>query len=242
MASLIPQEAVRLSPLRMRWCRLAFVHWPFEPAAVQRLLPSGLLVEEYDGRAWVGLTPFVMTDIRPAGMPAVPAARRLATLLETNLRTYVRGPDGRDGLWFLSVHASGAVVSMMARASTGAPYHLGDLSVTEHGGVLACAGSRRGGEPFYQLRIRPGDPIDPSDFDVWLTTRWRVYTRRCGMLLRTPVWHEPWPLCTASVEELAETVTSAAGLPRPAAEPIAHYTPGAGHVRIGLPRPAAARH
>jgi uncharacterized protein YqjF (DUF2071 family) len=238
MASLMPQEAVRLPVLRMRWCRLAFVHWPFEPAAVQRLLPSGLLVEEHEGRAWVGVAPFMMTDVRPAGVPAAP---RLATLRETNLRTYVRGPDGRDGLWFLSVLASSARVSRMARAGTGAPYHLGDLSVTEHGGVLSYAGSRRGGEPSYRLCIRPGDPIDPTDFDVWLTTRWRVYTRRCGMLLRTPVRHEPWPLCTASIEELAQTMTTAAGLPQPAAGPIAHYTPGARHVRIGAPRPATPR-
>jgi uncharacterized protein YqjF (DUF2071 family) len=104
----------------------------------------------------VSLTPFVMTDVRPAFLPALQVTRRLTTFPETNLRTYVRGPDGRDGLWFLSVEAASAAMSLIIRAGTGAPYHRGDLSVTEHGAMLAYAGRRRGGEPAYLLRIRPG--------------------------------------------------------------------------------------
>ncbi|MFI2369275.1 YqjF family protein [Streptomyces sp. NPDC018833] len=241
MASLEPDETVGAPVLRMGWSRQAFVHWPFDPAAVQRLLPSGLVAEEYQGRAWVSLTPFVMADVRPAVLPALQMTNRLSTFPETNLRTYVRGPGGRDGLWFLSVEAASAAMSLITRAATGAPYHLGDLSVTEHGGVLAYAGCRRGGEPAYRLRIRPGTPLVPSALEVCLTSHWRVYTRQWGMLLETPVWHEPWPLHTAAIEELGQTLTPAAGLADPRAEPIAHYSPGVHQVRVGIPRPAICR-
>ncbi|MBT2365723.1 DUF2071 domain-containing protein [Streptomyces sp. ISL-10] len=241
MASLEPEEKVRLPVLRMGWCRQAFVHWPFDPAAVQRLLPRGLIVEEYEGRAWVSLTPFVMAGVRPAVLPALQVTGRLTTFPETNLRTYVRGPDGRDGLWFLSVEAGSAAISVIIRAGTGAPYHLGDLSVSEHAAVLAYAGCRRGGEPAYRLRIRPGAPLEPSALEVCLTSHWRVYSRHCGVLLETPVWHEPWPLHTAAVEEFAQTLTTAAGLPHSSAEPIVHYSPGVHQVRVGIPRPAVCR-
>ena len=32
--------------MRQRWERLTFLHWPFEAADVQRLLPAGLLILE----------------------------------------------------------------------------------------------------------------------------------------------------------------------------------------------------
>jgi uncharacterized protein YqjF (DUF2071 family) len=61
--------------------------------------------------------------------------------------------------------------------------------------------------------LRPGDPIQPSDRDIWLTGRWRAYTRRFGILFETPVEHEPWPLAAGVVEELTETLVTATGLP-----------------------------
>lgn len=37
-----------------RWETLTFLHWRFDPGAVQRLLPPGLTVETRDGAAWAG--------------------------------------------------------------------------------------------------------------------------------------------------------------------------------------------
>jgi uncharacterized protein YqjF (DUF2071 family) len=82
------------------------------------------------------------------------------------------------------------------------------LLVDEYDGIwfLIYSGTRRGGAPSYHLVLRPGDPIQPSDRDIWLTGRWRAYTRRFGILFETPVEHEPWPLAAGVVEELTETL------------------------------------
>jgi hypothetical protein len=58
MPSLSPDERARPPVLKAGWLRQTFLHWPFRPADVQVLLPPGLLVDEYDGMAWVSLTPF----------------------------------------------------------------------------------------------------------------------------------------------------------------------------------------
>ncbi|MFG3015643.1 DUF2071 domain-containing protein [Streptomyces cinerochromogenes] len=87
--------------LRAGWLTQTFLHWSYAPELIQRLLPDGLTVDTYDGHAWVGLTPFVMADVRPPGSPVA-----LAAFPETNLRTYVRGPGGREGLWFLSIEVA----------------------------------------------------------------------------------------------------------------------------------------
>ncbi|MEU6682764.1 DUF2071 domain-containing protein [Streptomyces sp. NPDC046832] len=227
------EQRVHLPALRAGWLTQTFVHWSFPPEAVQRLLPAELIVDEYEGAAWVGLTPFVMADVRPPGVPAA----RTPTFAETNLRTYVRRRNGRDGLWFLSIEV--ACPLMLAARAIGAPYTPGVLSVTRSGDTVSYAGSRWVGGPSYRLVVRPRDPVHPTERDVWLTSRWRAYTRRLGLLWETPVEHEPWPLATAAVDVLEETLTTAAGLPTPLGEPLVHFSEGVKHVRLGPSRPCA---
>jgi uncharacterized protein YqjF (DUF2071 family) len=63
--------------MRQRWERLTFLHWPFEAAHVQRLLPGGLETETFDGAAWVGLVPFYMRVAAPGARPEMNNALRL---------------------------------------------------------------------------------------------------------------------------------------------------------------------
>ncbi|MFD8599372.1 YqjF family protein [Kitasatospora sp. NPDC059646] len=219
--------------LRMDWLRLAFLHWPYEPRAVQRLLPAGLTVDEWAGRAWVGLTPFTMADVRLAGRLPLPGPGRFP---ETNLRTYVRGPDGRDGLWFFSLEAAHPLVVAAARTLLGAPYRLGRLRVEDGGERIDYAGRRAGGGAAYRVRLRPGGAVVPADLEIWLTSRWRAYTRHAGLFWEVPVDHEPWPLRAATCEEATESLTAAAGLPAPAGPPLAHFSDGVRGVRAGPPR------
>ncbi|MET9509454.1 DUF2071 domain-containing protein [Streptomyces flavidovirens] len=225
------EQRVRNPALRADWLNQTFVHWPFRPAHVQALVPEGLIVEEYEGAAWVGLTPFVMANVRP---PGIPAAVSLPAFAETNLRTYVRRPDGLDGLWFLSIDV--ACPLMVGARAVGAPYSPGRLSVSRSGDVISYVGSRWSGTPSYRVVVRPGEPITPTDRDVWLTSRWRAYTRRFGTIWETPVEHEPWPLSDATVDVLEETLTTAAGLPPPLTEPVVHFSQGVRHVRLGASR------
>ncbi|MFJ5726712.1 YqjF family protein [Streptomyces paradoxus] len=228
------EQRVRLPALRAGWLTQTFVHWPFRPDAVQALLPGGLVVDEYEGAAWVGLTPFVMADVRPPGVPA--SFPGLPTFAETNLRTYVRHRDGRDGLWFLSIEV--AFPPMAAARAIGAPYNPGTLRVSTDGDTVSYSGYRWIGDASYRLVVRPGDPIDPTERDVWLTSRWRAYTRRLGLLWETPVEHEPWPLADAGVDVLEETLTAAAGLREaPLGEPLVHFSKGVRYVRLGSSRP-----
>lgn len=142
--------------LRAGWLTQTFVHWSYPVEAVQALVPEPLVVDEYGGAAWVGLTPFVMADVRPPGVPArLPG---LPTFAETNLRTYVRHPSGRDGLWFLSLEVASPL--MLAARGIGAPYHLGALDVTRRETTLVYSGRRWAGEP---LTVSPCAPARPSN-------------------------------------------------------------------------------
>jgi hypothetical protein len=233
MASAEAEEQVRFPVLRGGWLTISFLHWRHDVDVIQAMLPDGLTVDTYDGSAWVSMTPFLMADQRPLFLPT---AGRLGNFPETNLRTYVRGPGGREGIWFFSLEAASAAMVFSARTFAGVPYHRATLSIDESDGVMTYAGVRRGGSPSYRAVVRPGAPVEASEHAVWLTGRWRAYTRHVGRLFETPITHEPWPLRAATVVELEQTLTSAAGLPDAAGEPLVHYSDGVRDVRIGVSR------
>jgi uncharacterized protein YqjF (DUF2071 family) len=60
------------------------------------LVPETLSIDEYDGSAYVSLTPFVVEAARPFGAPAALGLR----FLKTNVRTYVRLEGGQPALYF----------------------------------------------------------------------------------------------------------------------------------------------
>src|SRR4051794_26808004 len=127
MAGLVAERSPRGTSLRLEWRTVAFFHWAFAPELVRPLLPAGLEVDVFDGRAWIGLTPFT-TTFRLGGMVPLPGRRRYA---ETNLRTYVRAPDGTDGVWFFSLDVTN--VANVGLGSMAFPYHHANLQVHEDG-------------------------------------------------------------------------------------------------------------
>jgi uncharacterized protein YqjF (DUF2071 family) len=221
-----------------RWDDLTFLHWSYEPGAVQALLPEGFAVETFGGRAWVSLVAFRMVVTRP-GAPVPPWAGRF---LETNVRTYVRGPDGGAGVWFLSLDAARLGVVVTARQWFGMPYHWSrmrvSMSVARSGrAVLAYRCRRRwpGPPAASRLRVEVGERLDAArlgPLDHWLTARWTSYAAPSSGLRRVTVDHDPWTLHEARVLELDDGLVAATGLDRPTDEPIIQWSPGIA-VRIG---------
>jgi uncharacterized protein YqjF (DUF2071 family) len=253
MVSAHAEQHVSVPMLRASWLDIAFVHWRVSPDRVQALLPPGLTVDQYDSDAWIGLTPFMMAKVRPLGVPDLPGglsvpglkkAARMADISstpETNLRTYVRGPDGRDGLWFLTIDVGSRALAAALRAAVGAPYHNADMTMEHHGDTVIYTGSRSGAREYYRLQVRPGEKIVPSDFEIWLTSRWRAYTAHLGRLVVTPVEHEPWPLWQADLLSLEQNLTDSVGLGGPSEPPVVHFSHGVQKVRLGRPAPLPRR-
>jgi len=223
--------------MRQRWERLTFLHWPFEPANVQRLLPDGLTAETFDGAAWVGLVPFFMRVATPGGR-RVPW---VSNFCETNVRTYVRDGDGRSGIWFFSLDAArlGAVVAARTTPYR-LPYFWSSMRLGEHGSQVTYLSRRRGPGPLpatSRVRIAVGDPIAPdvvSEREHFLTARWMLFSVTRGGPVSARACHQPWPLHRATAEVLDDGLIAAAGLPAPQEAPLVHYSPGV-DVAIGRP-------
>lgn len=247
MAGRLPDQQIRLPLVGFAWLTMTFVHWPVPARQLEPLLPAGLEVDEYDGTGWVSFTPFMLASLRPLSIGTLPTAgprmsrlRRLtdlSTTLETNLRTYVRDPDGRDGLWFLTLDIGNAAMAAALRTAVGAPYHLARMHLDQDGTLATYSGARIGGSQSYRLQASTGRATEPNDLDDWLTGRWRAYTQHLGRLLVTPVHHEPWPLQHARLETLEQNLTDAVGLGRLGDPAVVHFSSGVRDVRVGVPRP-----
>ena len=223
--------------MRQRWERLTFLHWPFEPADVQRLLPKGLDVETYDGAAWVALVPFFMRVATP-GERRVPWA---SNFCETNVRTYVRDGAGRSGIWFFSLDASRLGAVAAARATPyRLPYFWSSMRLGVRGSRVAYLSERRWPGPRLatsRVRIAVGEPVAPGDvseLEHFLTARWILFSVTGGRAVSARACHQRWPLHRARAEVLDDRLLATAGLPQPQGAPLVHFSPGV-DVAIGRP-------
>jgi uncharacterized protein len=226
--------------MRQRWERLTFLHWSFEPAAVQRLLPDGLRADLFDGMAWVGLVPFFM-HVGTAGGREFPWTSRFC---ETNVRTYVRDRAGRAGIWFFSLDAARFGAVAVARTTYRLPYFWSAMRISETGDRTTYRCRRRLPGPratTSQVAIEIGDRYGEHELDSrdhFLTARWVLFTLFGGKPMLARACHRPWPLHRARLRWLDDGLIVAAGLPAPGGEPLVHYSPGV-DVAIGRPERGA---
>jgi len=229
-------EPVHRAVMTQRWDSLTFVHFEYEPADVAALLPAPLRPDTFDGAAWVSLVPFDMQHVRLTGLPPLPGAHHFC---ETNVRTYVIGPDGSPGVYFFSLDVPAPAVVAAARFGFRLPYRLARMSIERSGHRVTYRSVRRRGGGASSLTVEAGDAVRADPLDVFLTSRWRLFTAdRSGRVRTTPVEHDPWPLQRATVHELDDSLVAAAGLPEPQDRMVVRYSPGV-DVRIGLPRRVA---
>jgi uncharacterized protein YqjF (DUF2071 family) len=228
---------IRTAMMIQQWRRMTFLHWRYPVDAVRPLLPDGLVPDTDDDEVWVGMLPFLMDEVRPPWLPGLPY---LSTFPETNLRTYVRGPDGQAGIYFFSLDAARLPAVAVARGTLNLPYRWSRMSLRTDGPMTEYRGSRfaepRGAG--YRLRVRAGEPFPIEELgqvDHYLTTQYRLYTVVAGRLISVDVWHPSWVLHRAEVLHLEQDLTAAAGLPAPHGAPLVHSSPGV-RTRIGLPR------
>jgi uncharacterized protein YqjF (DUF2071 family) len=187
------------------WEDLLFAHWRVAAEEVRKHVPHQLEVDEHDGSAWVGITPFRLTGLRARGTFPLPY---VSTFLELNVRTYVVADD-KPGIWFFSLDASSRLAVEAARRTYCLPYFHARMSAGRSGEWIAyeCARLSEAGRVF-SGRYRPNGAAftaEPGSLEWFLTERYCLYTTdRRGALARAEIHHELWPLQPAEAEiELA---------------------------------------
>jgi uncharacterized protein YqjF (DUF2071 family) len=184
------------------WEDLLFAHWAVAPERLQELVP-GIPVDVHDGRAWLGVTPFVVSGLRLAGTPPVPGLSRFP---ELNVRTYVT-VGGKPGIYFFSLDAASRAAVEAARRVYHLPYFRAQMSVERTDGWIRYASERtdaRGRAARFGGSYRPDGPVrhaTPGTLEYFLTERYCLYAiGPDGSLRRGEIHHPPWPLQNARAD------------------------------------------
>jgi uncharacterized protein YqjF (DUF2071 family) len=212
--------------MHMRWLDLLFIHWPLAPEILRALIPAALTLDTYDGRAWLGVVPFRMTNVRPRWIPPVPG---LSAFAEINVRTYVTC-DGKPGVWFFSLDAVNHLAVWGARWSFHLPYYFADMTVQERDGRIHYHTTRRPvapGEAHFTAVYGPTGAVyfsQPGSLEHWLTERYCLYAAdRHGHIHRSDIHHARWPLQPAVLDLKCNTMTAPLRVTLPATEPLLHF-------------------
>lgn len=222
--------------MRQNWHHLLFLHWELPADQVRSLIPAPLDLDVHDGRAYVGLVPFTMTGVRPIWAPAIAP---ISNFHETNVRTYVH-LNGRDpGVWFFSLDAACRIAVLVARACYHLPYYFASMDLTVSGASspfgprsIRYESQRLWPAPVPALCAAdahptgPVTPARPGSLEHFLAERYLLYAAHGTKLYQGQVHHAPYPLQTAKINALDETMLAAAGLARPRLAPLAHYARG----------------
>ncbi len=200
----------------MTWSELLFAHWPVDPSVLAPLLPKGLTLDTLDGKAWIGVVPFLMSDIAPRCCPSIP---KLSRFLELNVRTYVIY-DGKPGVWFFSLDAANRIAVRAARATFNLPYMDANMSLNKDDSELITYRSERthrGESPAtFDASYRAiGEAFhaQPGTLEHWLTARYCLYSAdHKGRLHRGEIDHAPWTLSPASCTERLNTMCEPWGI------------------------------
>jgi uncharacterized protein len=204
------------------WDDLLFAHYRVAAEELARLVPQGLEIEQHDGTAWLGVTPFVITGFRLRGTLPLP---RLSTFPELNVRTYVTADD-RPGIWFFSLDTSSRLAVEGACRTYKLPYFQARLSIGRRGGRVVCACERADDpERRFEARYRPAGEVfnaDPASLEWFLTERYCLYAIDQGRLQRAEIQHPPWPLQPAEAHVETNTMPPPGiGLGGP---PLCHFS------------------
>jgi uncharacterized protein YqjF (DUF2071 family) len=235
--------------MHQNWGKLLFMHWPINAELLRPLIPSQLSIDTFDGSAWIGEIPFTMWGIRASFLPPIPGA---SAFHELNVRTYVH-LNGVPGVWFFSLDAANSLAVWGARNFYHLPYFNADMSLTQRGNTIEYSSRRKDsltyGEFFNSEKtgfpellspdrfrgLRPAElntswtigeslpQSSPGSIEFFLTERYCLYSYYHSQLYRSRIFHEPWPLRSATLNSRQSIMIQSLGIAESQEEPLLHY-------------------
>ncbi|HUQ23058.1 MAG TPA: DUF2071 domain-containing protein [Gaiellaceae bacterium] len=185
------------------WEDLLFAHWALPTGALAARLPAGLHLDTFEGQAYLGITPFRVTNLRVRGLLPMPV---LSSFLELNCRTYVTDGE-KPGIWFFSLDASSRFAVEAARRIYKLPYFRARMRPPPRFMSVRAEGA---GDHAWASAYEPAGavlPASPGSLEHFLAERYCLYTvDDVGRLRRAEIHHPPWPLQGAAAEVSRNTI------------------------------------
>jgi uncharacterized protein YqjF (DUF2071 family) len=224
------------SPVVMKqdWSHLLFLHWEIDPAVVQATLPDGLHADTHNGKAYLGIVPFNMDNVRPSYCPAVPG---ISWFLELNLRTYVHDENGVPGVWFYCLDCNQWLAVKIARGLFHLPYQHASMESYQHDGTLTYISRRKGCEQSqifrYPAELNHSRTAEIGSLEFFLLERYRLFSvSKNGSIYSGLVHHDPYQFQEVDISDYSTRLFSLCGFDEPDTPPVSSLIADTAHVNI----------
>tara|TARA_B100000965_G_C19592820_1_gene758722 strand:+ start:1933 stop:3063 length:1131 start_codon:yes stop_codon:yes gene_type:complete len=189
----------RKHTLSQEWRNLTFMHWEVDLEKLRPHVPEELEIDTFEGKAYIGVVPFMMKNVRPTWFVSTPF---ISTFPEFNIRTYVK-KDGIAGVFFLTLEAKSFITCNFAPKAYGLPYRYAKGSLKKHNSIVTWKSSRQNGKYNIQgvTRIKGvTQQAKKGSLEDFLFERYSLYTEQNGKVMRGYTHHKKWDFQTAEVE------------------------------------------
>lgn len=177
------------------WNDVLFLHYKVPYEILKELIPTQLVLDTFDGDAFVSIVPFTMQKIRPRQLPAVSA---ISDFHEINARTYV-SRDDKQGVYFLNIEAQKVISALIARALSSLPYE--KAKITRGTGFYRSINKAKNFQLDTEFRV--GAPlIEKTALDIWLTERYCLYLKQADEIYRYDIHHQEWNVQEVRIKKL----------------------------------------
>lgn len=177
------------------WNHVLFFHWAVDAEVLKPLIPPGLELDIFDGKAWISLVPFTMQKIRPKFLPAVSV---VSDFHEINLRTYV-SKDGKSGVYFINIEAEKHFSAFLSRNLSGLPYEKALIKRSE--GKYSSSNIFKKFALDVEFAVKE-NVSEKSELEKFLTERYALFLERKGILFRYDIHHREWKIKMLEVKKL----------------------------------------
>lgn len=205
------------------WRDLVFLHWPISPDELRPFVPAELEIDLFEGRAWVGIVPFIADHTRLRFSLPFPI---VGTYRELNVRTYVKC-NGRSGVYFFSLDADSLLAVKAASAGGFLPYRYARMEMVKKDRRYAFSSrlAKPGIGQSFRMGFTPSTRmLEASELERWLTERYCLWTKPKTILYRVDIDHVPWQLQKVHIEIAENSLAGFLPVGWNRQEPLAHFS------------------
>jgi len=177
------------------WNNAIFLHWEVTPELIMPLIPKGLDLDTINGKTWVSLVAFDMTNI---GIKNLPKAPYISDFHEINIRVYTIC-KGKHNVHFIGIEGSKKSSCKILKTLSKLPYQYSKMKRTP---ICYESKNEASNNSFFIEFKLENSSISKDKTDLWLTERYTLVQDQQNTIMEYDVHHLEWPLQVISIEKL----------------------------------------
>lgn len=209
-----------MSLMQQTWSNVVFIHQEVEAKSLEKLIPSPLELDLYNGKAYISFVGFLMKDIKPLSLSTIPY---FDSMKEFNLRTYVKYKD-QSAVYFFSLDATKSLLIEIARKFFKLNYLKASIDYDLKEKIECIRSDNRDHLVKFSASFEIENDIEKNELSNWLTERYSYLESKKQIVYQGKLEHPKWQLKKVLLKSIKENYLTKYGLKPIDNEYLCHYS------------------